>query len=111
MLVLLEHGVNKKMQTRTNSPYNKLPAPIYENYSWQERAKCRGESTELFFLPYNARTTEKKKRIMAAKAVCNGCPVIQECLDFALSTEEPYGVWGGKSEEERNQILQTRKFV
>jgi len=93
----------------SNSPYIKLPAPLVENYAWQEKAKCRGENTELFFLPYNARGEEKTQRIMQAKAICNGCPVIQECLDFALSTEETYGIWGGKSEEERHKILQTRK--
>lgn len=95
-----------------NAHYNRLPAPIMENYEWQTRGNCVGTDTELFFLPYNIRGEEKRQRIMQAKAVCNGCPVIQECLDFALRTEEPYGIWGGKSEEERQKILQRRgKYV
>jgi WhiB family redox-sensing transcriptional regulator len=31
--------------------------------------------------------------------------VRRECLDHALSSGEPYGVWGGLSEAEREQVL------
>lgn len=86
-----------------------LPAPIIENYQWQERGNCRGiKDPDVFFLPYNARTTTKQKLIQKAKAVCVGCPVIDDCLEFALETQEVYGVWGGKSEEERLEILRKR---
>ena len=39
------------------------------------------------------------------KAICMRCPVRLECLDWALETREPFGVWGGYSESERKQIL------
>jgi WhiB family redox-sensing transcriptional regulator len=45
---------------------------------------------------------------MQAKAVCAQCPVIQNCLRWALAAREPYGVWGGLSAEERESLLQRR---
>jgi len=31
--------------------------------------------------------------------------VLQQCRTHALSVREPYGVWGGISEDERSSIL------
>jgi hypothetical protein len=36
-----------------------------------------------------------------AKRMCGGCPVRATCLEYALTTDERYGVWGGMSERER----------
>ena len=41
----------------------------------------------------------------AAKALCARCPVVQECLDHALSVREPFGVWGGLNLTEREHLL------
>jgi WhiB family redox-sensing transcriptional regulator len=40
----------------------------------------------------------------AAKAVCRACPVIEACREHALTAPEPYGVWGGLSERERQAL-------
>jgi len=42
-----------------------------------------------------------------------GVAVLDECRDHALSTREPYGVWGGMSEEERRAYYerQARRFA
>lgn len=45
---------------------------------------------------------------VAAKEVCAGCPVRQECLEFALAEREVYGVWGGTSERERRRMRRER---
>ncbi len=42
-----------------------------------------------------------------AKAVCAGCPVRSECLDFALRLKVAHGVWGGLSERERRTFAAT----
>ena len=44
-------------------------------------------------------------RIDQAKAICQSCPVITECATWALKTREPYGVWGGLSEDDRAATL------
>ena len=40
-----------------------------------------------------------------AKMICTRCPVRVKCLEFALATQQVYGIWGGTSEEERRRIL------
>lgn len=40
----------------------------------------------------------------AAKAICASCAVQGECLDYAMKTEARWGVWGGKSAEDRGHI-------
>jgi WhiB family redox-sensing transcriptional regulator len=85
-----------------------LPAPIVENWQWQLHGACRAEDTALFFHPEGERGPRKLARETAAKAVCAGCPVIAECAAHALASREPYGVWGGLSESEREEILADR---
>lgn len=36
-----------------------------------------------------------------AKEICSSCPVQAECLDFALTTNQQYGIWGGLNLEQR----------
>ena len=71
---------------------------------WQKDALCRQHSSNLFFPPA---TFEKKddrvKREVKAKAVCGGCPVIFDCLEEAMSISEPFGIWGGLTDNERKQ--------
>ena len=43
-------------------------------------------------------------RELAAKSVCARCPVVAQCAAHALTVREPYGVWGGLSEDEREAI-------
>lgn len=94
-----------------NAPYTKLPAPKESNYAWQYEGACNNYNPETFYLPFNARADEKRQLIKEAKAICKTCPVIKECLDFALNTEERFGVWGGLSAEERQTLLRKRKRV
>lgn len=82
-----------------------LPVPVSEEWNWQLAATCRGMEVELFFHPARERRGQKQRRIDQAKAICNDCPVLEECRRYALQTREPYGIWGGLSEEERAAIL------
>ena len=42
--------------------------------------------------------------VAEARRLCRGCPVKDECLDYALAANEHYGVWGGASERERRRL-------
>lgn len=77
---------------------NRLVAP---QWGWQDAAACRGEDIGLFFGPDGERQPEREIRERKAKAICVTCPVRAECLEYALSRPEKYGVWGGLNEEER----------
>ncbi|MGH3321392.1 MAG: WhiB family transcriptional regulator [Streptosporangiaceae bacterium] len=74
------------------------PAP---RWGWQEAAACRGEDIALFFGPEGERQPEREVRERKAKAICADCPVRAECLEYALTKPEKYGVWGGMNEDER----------
>jgi WhiB family redox-sensing transcriptional regulator len=39
-----------------------------------------------------------------AKAVCRACPVMSQCLTWALDSGQGAGVWGGLSEDERRAL-------
>jgi len=72
------------------------------DYSWRRDAICRDTDPELFF-PVGT-TGQALLQIAKAKSVCCECPVQQECLVFAMDTNQDTGIWGGLSEEERRQI-------
>ena len=62
--------------------------------NWQELGACRGMDPDIFF-------PERGALNLAAKRVCAGCEVRQECLDHALDNGEHFGIWGSTSERER----------
>lgn len=83
----------------------RLPTPVSEVWDWQLLGACRGADTLLFFHPDGERGSARRRRQAAAKAVCARCPVLERCRQHALRVHEPYGVWGGLSEEERARLL------
>jgi WhiB family redox-sensing transcriptional regulator len=62
--------------------------------TWQARAACIGLGPDLFF-------PERGELTADARAVCARCPVSAECREYALSTAEKFGIWGGTSERAR----------
>ena len=87
---------------------SRLPQPIAEQWEWQYEGSCRLMDSEMFFHPDGERGPRRRNRENAAKAVCASCPVIQACRAHALAVQEPYGIWGGLSEDDRAVILESR---
>ncbi len=77
-----------------------------EQDDWRDHALCRDTDPDLFF-PVGT-TGQALVTIDHAKSVCSQCTVTQECLDYALETNQDSGVWGGLSEEERRAIRRQR---
>jgi WhiB family redox-sensing transcriptional regulator len=80
---------------------SRLPGPNADWWDWQLRSACRQADGELFFHPDGERGPARDLRDAAAKAVCATCPVLGQCRSHALQVREPYGVWGGMTEDER----------
>jgi WhiB family redox-sensing transcriptional regulator len=78
-----------------------------EDMWWVGAASCISEDPELFF-PVGT-TQPALAQIERAKAVCRRCPVRSVCLEWALSTCQDAGVWGGLDEEERREIRRARR--
>lgn len=71
---------------------------IAQDLSWHDDGLCAQADPEAFF-------PEKGGSTRQAKSVCRRCPVIDTCLQYALDNGERFGIWGGKSERERREIL------
>ena len=76
---------------------------------WREQAACLPFPAILFFgMDDNEGAAERHAREQEAKRICMDCLVRAECLDYALTTREAYGIWGGLTEIERKARLQGR---
>jgi WhiB family redox-sensing transcriptional regulator len=72
--------------------------------AWMARGNCRLYPPATFF-PSDGVGVDK------ARAICAGCPVSHECLEYALEHRIDHGVWGGCSERERRRILKRRRLT
>lgn len=76
---------------------------------WQDRAACKGPQAAAFFPPeHPERKDEREIRETRAKAICASCAVRPPCLEFALATRDPHGIWGGLNEVERKELILSR---
>lgn len=83
---------------------SRLPRPVADEWEWQYQGACRTVDPETFFHPDGERGPRRRQREMNAKAICATCPVIQQCREHALKVQEPFGIWGGMSEDDRLAI-------
>jgi WhiB family transcriptional regulator, redox-sensing transcriptional regulator len=76
--------------------------------NWRSAGACLSADPDLFF-PVSAKGTGEKQ-ISRAKLICAGCGVRRECLEFAMSHDLSYGIWGGSTPEDRQrQRRRTRR--
>jgi WhiB family redox-sensing transcriptional regulator len=67
-------------------------------------ALCKSADTSVFFPVSDTFAGE-------AKAICAACPVAEECLEYAIATRQPDGVWGGLTSVERHRLVRRRQKV
>lgn len=67
-------------------------------------ANCKDADPEIFFVDQKEEEEYSKKKTKAALALCSDCPVIADCLQFAI-VENAIGVWGGTTTQERRITL------
>lgn len=72
----------------------------FESTPWAVDAMCKDMDTNIFYDPEQA---------PVLRAVCGGCPVRNECLDYAVRNLE-YGFWGGTTATERASLRRARKI-
>ncbi len=70
---------------------------------WMDRGNCRTVAPSVFF-------PSDGVGVDAARQICVGCPVREECLEYALYHRIDHGVWGGTSERERRRIARRRRL-
>jgi WhiB family redox-sensing transcriptional regulator len=70
---------------------------------WRTEAACRGAATSLFF-PDPADDTAVRE----AKAICAACCVVVECRAHVLLSPAERGIWGGLTEQDRQNAREHR---
>jgi WhiB family transcriptional regulator, redox-sensing transcriptional regulator len=69
---------------------------------WRHQAACAETSGDLFFAEtHHPRYDELTRQ---AKRICASCTVRTDCLAYALTRGERYGIWGGLDQDERARI-------
>lgn len=69
--------------------------------SWRDLAACRQADPMIFFPSDQDASGRRYTKASAAKAVCAECVVRVECLEYAMESRQPEGVWGGLTRSER----------
>ena len=64
---------------------------------WAARALCVGFDPEVFFPPSDDPAAE-------ARDICMACPVRGECLAYAVTADERFGIWGGLDPRQRHAL-------
>lgn len=77
------------------------------SHDWRSQAACTDEDPELFF-PVGS-TGPAVDQIAEAKKVCARCGVRESCLEYAISSNQDAGVWGGMAEDERRSLKRKRQ--
>ncbi len=83
-------------------------ADVVEELEWQEEAACNSYPNVVFFGEEGESELERQARERRAKAVCRQCPVLESCLEFAMETNQKYGIWGGLTDKERASLKRRR---
>lgn len=84
---------------------------LLQRYAWMDDAACKGK-THLMFPKEHKDITY----IVEARALCAGCPVKNQCLEYALEfpSADMHGVWAGltsrqlAAEQRRRGLKPTR---
>lgn len=81
-----------------------MTAVLLRPPSWTTRAACDGMARP----DWDPWSGDQPELLDAARKVCGTCPVLDACLDAALSRGEAYGVYGGLTPGERADVARLR---
>jgi WhiB family redox-sensing transcriptional regulator len=88
--------------------------PMFAGPRWKLQGLCTQSDPERWFPNKDGDPTGDQNRRagdevgkpgMSAKAICKRCPVVNECLTWALEMKEKHGIWGGMTVKERNALM------
>jgi WhiB family transcriptional regulator, redox-sensing transcriptional regulator len=75
--------------------------------NWRAAGACLSADPDLFF-PISAKGPAERQ-VTRAKMICAGCRVRQECLEFAVTNDLTYGIWGGTTPEDRQRARRRKR--
>lgn len=81
----------------------------YNAGAWRQVAECRSVDPDVFF-PM-APLANNPEQVESAKKLCAMCAVSDECLEYAMASNQDCGIWGGYTEEERRALRRERRVT
>lgn len=93
-------------------------APRWFNDDPAKTAKCIYFTADKNYDPWFGTDEDEKNNVEEmeeAKKICAGtddgrpCPLLEQCLEFALANNERYGVWGATDPKQREQLRRERR--
>jgi WhiB family redox-sensing transcriptional regulator len=81
------------------------PDPL--DLRWQDRAKCKGDWTERWYV----KADDRPDIIADLRRTCGLCSVLSECREYALTRPERFGFWGGMTNSELRRERYRRRLA
>lgn len=89
--------IEESNDARHRLPNLVLPVLMFTGEpGWKGRGACSAPDNDVQFFDGRQET--------AAKALCSGCPVREQCLEFAVHNDITHGIWGGTTPSERRRL-------
>lgn len=74
---------------------------------WMNDGNCLNTDVDMTpdrLLVAGRRKNRTSPEALAAKNVCTGCPVSAKCLNYAFETDDRWGIYGGLTPLERDEL-------
>jgi WhiB family redox-sensing transcriptional regulator len=79
----------------------------YGDYPFDGTQLCNDSNSEVFF----PEEYTDPAVVNAAKQICSACPLINQCLAYAIQTPWLEGIWGGTTPRQRSRMRSRRVRV
>lgn len=91
-------------------PETYLPLGLIDvDRDWMDDAYCRVNKIELNKFYPERGGNQGYGNQSAKETVCRKCPVVKECLNYALNNNISIGIYGGTSGRERRVLQRERR--
>lgn len=89
----------RRRNIRGHLPWEDRPAIDWkpDTPEWMDWASCAEIGGDAWFPEPSANARE-------AKAICAACPVLAECLQYAMDDPSLTGIWGGLTQTQRQEL-------
>jgi WhiB family transcriptional regulator, redox-sensing transcriptional regulator len=97
--------VTVKIRGRRVDLFFMVNTAVMTDVHWTKMALCAGHPERGCWFPDDYYSAATAKPV----AICRVCPVQNECLNFAITTGQSEGIWGGTTPAQRRRIVRNER--
>ena len=99
-VTVVEHHIRPQFIADEFGEFGDLLAMLTEaRPAWWADAACRAAPRSITWFPESSQSSRR------AKTICDDCPVMHDCLAWALAERmNPEGIWGGLGKTQRARL-------